>query len=353
MQGQGREGGGEGTTRVPPRSVRAAPQSGGRTWIVAAVVAAVIVAGSAAAYVGLSGLGGTPAVELARIDGSSTVYPITAGGAGEFNPPPRQVVVAFSGTGGGFQKFCRGEIDLADASRPIKISERDACSVAGITGITEFLVGYDGLTVVVNKGNSWADSLTVKELCRIWTSNTTAGACGGAGQRVTRWNGLNGSWPDAPINLYGPGTDSGTFDYFVEEVLAKYKTLITDAFFSSEDDNVLVQAIASDPNALGYFGYAYYLPNKDRLKAVGIDDGNATNGAGPVLPSEATIKGGTYRPLSRPLFIYASAASLAKPLVKDFLRFGFSAEGTALVAPTGYVTLTTSEIAAQVAKIPA
>jgi phosphate transport system substrate-binding protein len=353
MQGKGEDGSSGGTARAPPRSVRAAPQSAGRPWKLVAIVAAVIVAGSAAAYVGLVGLGGTPAIELARIDGSSTVYPITAAWAGEFNTPTRQVVVAFSGTGGGFQKFCRGEIDLSDASRPIKASERDACIAAGITGITEFLVGYDGLTVVVNEENTWANALTVKELCRIWTSNTTAGACGGAGPRVTLWNDINSSWPDATINLYGPGTDSGTFDYFVEEVLAKYKTPITDAFFGSEDDNVLVQAIAADPNALGYFGYAYYLPNEDRLKAVGIDDGDDANGAGPILPSEATIKGGTYRPLSRPLFIYASAASLGKPLVKDFLRFGFSAEGTALVAQTGYVTLTSSEIAAQTAKIPA
>ncbi len=292
--------------------------------------------------------------EIVRIDGSSTVYPITSAWAGEFNNPGRQVVVAFSGTGGGFAKFCRGETDLSDASRPIKQSERDACTASGITGIVEFNIAFDGLSVVVNHGNTWVDDLTVGQLCRIWTQNTTAAACGGAGGQVNQWNELNSSWPARRIKLYGPGTSSGTFDYFVEVILTDRRTndRIRSDYIGSEDDNVLVSGIANDLDALGYFGYAYVVENTTRVKALAIDDGNASDGAGPILPSEPTIKDGTYAPLSRPLFIYASDRSLGRPVVKDFLRFGFSDRGTQLVSGTGYVGLTPTQIAVEVAKIP-
>jgi len=292
--------------------------------------------------------------ELVRIDGSSTVYPITSAWAAEFNNPGRQVVVAFSGTGGGFSKFCRGETDLSDASRPIKQSERDACTASGITGVVGFNISFDGLSVVVNHGNTWADHLTVDQLCRIWTQNTSSGACGGAGGQVNQWNELDSSWPARKIKLYGPGTASGTFDYFVEVILTNRRTndRIRSDFIGSEDDNVLVSGIANDLDALGYFGYAYVVENTSRVKALAIDDGNATNGAGPIFPSEPTIKDGTYAPLSRPLFIYASNRSLGRTVVKDFLRFGFSDRGTQLVGGTGYVSLTPAQIAVEVAKIP-
>lgn len=292
--------------------------------------------------------------EIVRVDGSSTVAPITTSWAGEFNNPVRQVTVAISGTGGGFAKFCRGEIDLSDASRPIKQSERDTCTAAGITGIVEYKIAFDGLSVVVNHGNTWVDHLTVSELCRVWTQNTSAGACGGAGGQVNQWNELNPSWPARKIKLYGPGTSSGTFDYFVEAILTNRRTndRIRSDFIGSEDDNVLVSGISNDLDALGYFGYAYVVENTSRVKALAIDDGNASNGAGPILPSEQTIKNGTYAPLSRPLFIYASNRSLGREVVKDFLRFGFSDRGTQLVAGTGYVSLTPAQIAVEVANIP-
>ena len=290
--------------------------------------------------------------EIVRIDGSSTVYPITSAWAADFNNQDRQVVVAFSGTGGGFAKFCRGETDLSDASRPIKQSERNACEQNGITGIEGFLVAYDGLSVVVNNENTWAKNLTVRELCRIWTANTSADACGGVGPRVSRWNELNTSWPNQEIKLFGPGTDSGTYDYFIEVILRPYGASITADFFASEDDNILVQGISNEPYSIGYFGYAYVVENLNKIRPLSIDDENPANGDGPIAPTEATIKDGTYAPLSRPLFVYASAASLSRQVVGDFLRFGFSDRGRVLIAETGYVALTNIEIAAQVAKIP-
>jgi phosphate transport system substrate-binding protein len=290
--------------------------------------------------------------EIVRIDGSSTVYPITSAWATEFNTPQRQVVVAFSGTGGGLAKFCRGETDLSDASRPIKQSERATCATNGVTGVTEFLIAYDGLSIVVPVGNTFAQNLTVKQLCRIWTQNTSAAACGGSGAHVTRWNALDPTWPDQEIKLFGPGTDSGTFDYFVEVVLTPTGDKITSNFFPSEDDNVLVQAVANEPYGLAYFGFAYLEENLDKIRPVAVDDENAGNGAGPVLPSETTIKDGTYAPLSRPLFIYGNAKSLGRAIVKDFLQFGYTARGTTLVELTRYVSLTALEIQAQVAKIP-
>jgi len=336
---------GDGTQK---RSIQRSAHRGRLSGTAIAVIAMVVLAAvGAAAYIALR-----RDREIVRVDGSSTVYPITSAWAGGFNSPDRQVVVAFSGTGGGFAKFCRGETDLSDASRPIKDSETATCAQNGITGIAEFLVAYDGLSVVVPVGNTWAQSLTVRELCRIWTSDTSADACGAAGPHVTRWNELNASWPDQEINLFGPGTDSGTYDYFIEAVLHPYDTDITADFFASEDDNVLVQGIANEPHSLGYFGYAYVVENTNKIRPLAIDDEDDGNGAGPIAPAEATIKAGTYAPLSRPLFVYASADSLSRPVVRDFLRFGYSAAGQGLVAETGYVGLTPSEIADQVAKIP-
>lgn len=318
--------------------------------IVAVVVLIAAVAGGVAYFAFLAPPAG-PGREIVRVDGSSTVFPITSEWASEFSNGQRAVVVAFSGTGGGFQKFCRGEIDLSDASRPIRQSEIDQCTANGITGIVEFKVAYDGLSVVIHEDNNWVEHLTTDQLCRIWTSNTTAGACNGAGPQVNNWNELNASWPNQPIDLFGPGTDSGTFDYFIEAILGNEPSEHRDDYFASENDLDLVQGCANEVYALCYFGYAYVVPNLDRIRPVAIDDGNATNGDGPILPSEQTIKDGTYAPLSRPLFIYGNSVSLARQVVEDFLRFGYSTRGTELVAATGYVALSSTEIQAEVAKL--
>jgi phosphate transport system substrate-binding protein len=268
------------------------------------------------------------------IDGSSTVFPITEAVAEDFmvaNPGAR-VTVGESGTGGGFQKFCRGETAVSDASRPIKQSEIDACAAAGISFI-ELPVAYDGLTVVVNSANDWAPSMTVAELKTLWEP--------AAQGTVLRWNQVRPGWPDEEIHLFGPGVASGTFDYFTEAVNGEAKASRGD-YTSSEDDNVLVQGVAGDRLALGYFGLAYFEQNQDKLKAVGIDDGNPDNGDGPILPSIETVKGGTYRPLSRPLFIYVSTAMLDRPEVLSFIDFYLN-DGPALAAEVGYVPLSDSE----------
>lgn len=293
------------------------------------------------------------------IDGSSTVFPITAAWAREFSNDQRSVAVAFSGTGSGFQKFCRGEIDLSDASRPIRQSEKDACTNQGIpsANIVEFKVAYDGLSVVVNRNNNFVSSLTVGQLCRIWTSNTSAEACDGAGGQVTRWNQLDATWPNEPISLWGPGTDSGTFDYFIEVILGAVEAEHTEGYNASENDNVLVTGVAVNPYAVGYFGYAYVVPNLATLKPLAIDDEDSSNGDGPIAPSEQTIKDGTYAPLSRELYIYGYTGvpgkSLDRQLVRDFLRFGLTEDpGMVLVAETGYVGLTATEISEERLKIP-
>ena len=312
--------------------------------LIAVIVVAVLAGGGIAAYYLFFRAAGP---EIVRVDGSSTVFPITSAWAADFNDPSRQVIVAFSGTGGGFQKFCRGETDLSDASRPIRASEMDDCTARNVTGIVEFLAAYDGLSLVVPQSNTWVQSLTVSELCRIWTSNTSAGACGGTGGRVTTWQQLNASWPNQAIGLYGPGTDSGTFDYFVEVILGNDPSEHTDQYFASENDNELVQGVASDPNGLGYFGYAYAIENTATLRILAID-----GGAGPVSPTSATIRDGTYAPLSRPLYVYGSARSLSRQVVQDFLGFAYTDRGTSLVDLTGYVSLTVAERAEQLLKLP-
>jgi phosphate transport system substrate-binding protein len=322
----------------------------GKTTIILIVVVVLASAGVGAYLV-------FPRPDIVRIDGSSTVFPITSAWAAEYNTPwystpYRQVVVAFSGTGGGFAKWCRGETDLNDASRPIRQSEIDGpngCTAHGITNITEFRAAYDGLSIVVNPQNTWVANLTVSQLCRIWTSNGSAGACGGAGGRVTTWSGLNSTWPAEAIQLYGPGTASGTFDYFVEVILGNRRTEHTDQYFGSEDDNVLVQGVSSNRNALGYFGYAYAVRNPGIIRILPIDN---EDGDGAIAPTEATIRDSTYEPLSRPLYVYGNARSLARQIVQDYLEFGYSARGTQLVDDTGYVSLTEAEREEERLKIP-
>ena len=261
-----------------------------------------------------------------EIDGSSTVFPITAAVAEEFQNlhPDVRVNVGISGTGGGFKRFTVGEIEISDASRPIKSSEAEAAQQNGIEYI-EFSIALDGLSVVANHQNTWVDYMTVQELNMTWRPNST----------VTKWNDIRPSWPDQPIHLYGPGTDSGTFDYFTEVIVGKVDASRPD-YTASEDDNILVQGIAGDTYALGYFGYAYYAENTDKLKIVPID-----SGSGPVTPTDQTINSGQYVPLSRPLFIYVNKESLERAEVKEFVRF-YMENGERLVAEVGYTSLPTS-----------
>jgi phosphate transport system substrate-binding protein len=269
---------------------------------------------------------GTPVPQLSGsilIDGSSTVYPITEAVAEEFRNVQRnvKVTVGIAGTGGGFQKFCNGETAIQDASRPINATERDACAAKGIEYV-ELPVAYDALSVVVNSQNNWATCITVAELKKMWEP--------AASGTVTNWNQVKSDWPNASLKLFGPGTDSGTFDYFTERVNGRAKDSRGD-FTASEDDNVLVTGVAGDRNALGYFGLAYYIENQSKLKALSVDGGNGTC----VAPSAATVENGTY-PLSRPLFIYIKKSDIEKPEVKAFVDF-YVKNAAKLAAEVGYV----------------
>lgn len=257
------------------------------------------------------------------IDGSSTVYPITSAVAEEFQneQPDVEVSVALSGTGGGMKKFTAGEIDICDASRKIKQEEIDAAKAKGIDYV-ELEIAYDGISVVVNKDNTWAESITVDELNKIWAKDS----------KVKTWKEVNPAWPDEPIKLYGPGTDSGTFEFFTEMINKKAKESRTD-YTPSEDDNVLVQGIAGDKDAMGYFGFAYYEENADKLKVLKIDSGK-----GPIEPTAETIKDKTYSPLSRPLFIYVNKEKLNQPHVKEFVKYYIDNAAT-LSKEVGYVPL--------------
>jgi phosphate transport system substrate-binding protein len=260
-----------------------------------------------------------------RVDGSSTVYPVTLAVAEEFaiENPDANVSVAFSGTGGGFSKFCAGETQISDASRVVKQSEIDACAAAGIEFV-EIPVAFDALTVVVNAENDWAQCMTVDELATAWR----------AGPGVATWSDIRDGWPDREIEFYAPGVDSGTFDYFVEAIIGEGNEIRTD-FFPSEDDNVLVQGVEGNVDALSFFGYAYYLEEQDRLNAVAIDDG-----AGCVEPSTETIESGTYTPLARPLFIYVAVdAADENPVVRAFVEFYLSEDAREFIADTGYALL--------------
>ena len=264
---------------------------------------------------------------LVKIDGSSTVFPITEAVAEEFQKMKKnavKVTVGISGTGGGFKKFCRGETDISDASRPILKKEMEDCAKAGIKYV-ELPVAFDALTVVINPKNTWIKQLTVAELKTMWEP--------GAQGKITRWNQVNPAWPDAPLKLFGPGADSGTFDYFTEAVNHKAKSSRGD-FTASEDDNVLVQGVSRDTNALGYFGFAYYDENKGKLKAVPIVNPKGKA----VTPSIDAVMAGEYEPLARPIFIYVSAKAMDKPEVKDFVEF-YLTEGGKLAKEVKYVPL--------------
>lgn len=263
------------------------------------------------------------------IDGSSTVYPVTAAASEEFNQwaPNVRVPVGVSGTGGGFRKFCAGETDISNASRPINPTEVQLCKDSQIQFV-ELPVAYDGLAVVVNPANDWATSLTVAELKKIWQPEAEG--------QITNWSQVREGFPDRPLQLYGPGTDSGTFEYFTEAIVGKARSSRGD-YNASEDDNVLVQGIAGDVGALGYFGYAYVVENQDKIKAIPVDNGTAV-----VAPSIETVKNGTYQPLSRPLFVYVKKESMARAEVKAFVKFYLSKSFTPLIQTreVGYIALT-------------
>lgn len=264
---------------------------------------------------------------MIKVDGSSTVFPITEAVAEEFqnsDANKTRVTVGVSGTGGGFKKFCRGEIDIANASRPILKSEMDACKASGIRYI-ELPVAYDALTVAVNPANDWASQMTVAELKKLWEPAATG--------TITKWSQIRDGWPDKPINLYGAGTDSGTFDYFTDAINGKAKSSRTD-FTAGEDDNVLVQGVIRDKFALGYFGYAYYAANPERLKPVAIVN---ANGAA-VLPSVQAVNDGSYNPLSRPVFIYINLAATDRPEILAFVEF-YMKNAKVLVSEVQYVPL--------------
>jgi phosphate transport system substrate-binding protein len=268
---------------------------------------------------------------LITIDGSSTVFPIVEAIAEEFgkaNPNVRTPTVGISGTGGGFQKFCRGETDISDASRPISKSEIEACKQAGIEYI-ELPVAYDGLAVVVNPKNTWATTITVAELKKLWGPDAQG--------KITKWSQVRPGWPDREVRLFGAGVDSGTYDYFTEAIVGKAKASRGD-FTSSEDDNVLVQGVSGDETALGFLPLAYVEQNKSALKLVPIEDGNTENGDGPITPSAETVRNGTYQPLSRPLFIYVARKAAERPEVQKFVESYFVSQD--LLREVGYVELT-------------
>jgi phosphate transport system substrate-binding protein len=279
-----------------------------------------------------SGAAAAPTAALAgevQIDGSSTVLPISEAVAEEFQKGGQvKVTVGGSGTGGGFQKFCNGEIDVAGASRPIKKNEIEACAAKGIEFI-EVPIAYDAISVVVNPQNSWVDSMTVAELKKLWEPEAQG--------VVKKWSEVRAGWPDDEIRLFGPGVDSGTYDYFTKAIVGKEHSSRGD-YTSSEDDNVVVQGVSTDKLALGFFGFAYYEENAQKLRIVPIDDSKPENGNGGVAPTKETVLAGTYQPLSRPVFIYLSARSLQRPEVAAFGEFYVKNAGR-LAGEVGYIPL--------------
>jgi len=276
---------------------------------------------------GGDGGGGGDVSGTVEIDGSSTVFPVAEAVAEEFQLayPNVRITVGFSGTGGGFQRFCGGETDISNASRPINDNERAACAAAGIE-FTQISVAWDGLSVIVNPANDFVECLTIQELRRIWQPSSS----------VRTWRDVRSSWPSEEIDLYGPGTDSGTFDYFTETINGEAGASRAD-YQASEDDNILVQGVAGDRYALGYFGYAYYAENTDRLKLVAVD-----GGGGCVRPSDATIEDGTYAPLARPLFMFVKHSAMERPAVRAYVEFLLQVAPT-LVPTTGYHALSDAE----------
>lgn len=289
---------------------------------------AAVAAGITGVLVLVGGL--ASAAELIKIDGSSTVYPITEAVAEEFQAKNRgvRVTVGISGTGGGFKKFCSGETHIADASRPIKSSEVELCKENRIHYI-ELPVAYDGMAVIVHPTNAWAKSMTVTELKKLWEP--------AAQGKIKLWSQIRAGWPEKEVHLFGPGVDSGTYDYFTEAVVGKSGASRGD-FTASEDDNVLVQGVATDPLALGFFGFAYFEENREKLKLVAIDDENDANGKGPQIPSMENVISGVYQPLARPIFIYVNPKSAERPEVSKFVRF-YLENAPALVKEVGYIPL--------------
>ena len=272
------------------------------------------------------------------IDGSSTVFPLSQAMADAFRKanPDVQFALNVSGTGGGFRKFCAsGQVDIAGASRPIKSAESEECRANHVEYI-EVPFAFDSLSVVVNARNTFVDCLTVKELKTMWEP--------AAEGKINSWRQIRASFPAQPLALFGPGKDSGTFDYFTLAIVGTQSSGRGDAT-TSEDDMVIEGGVASDPNALGYFGYAYYQANKDKVKLVAVDDGH-----GCVVPSGQTVADRTYQPLSRPLFIYVNAASVARPEVKAFVRFYLAPENTQYVTRVGYVPLPTGALKVQISR---
>lgn len=276
----------------------------------------------------LAGCGERVETTMVRMDGSSTVYPVAEAVAEEFQASRGgqvRVTVGVSGTGGGFKKFCRGETDISNASRPILAEEIEACRAAGIAYI-ELPIAFDALTVVIHPDNTWAEEMTVEQLRTLWQPSAQG--------VVMRWNQVDPSWPDEPVKLFGAGSDSGTFDYFTEAVMGRAKASRGD-FTASEDDNVLVTGVAQDVHAIGYFGYAYYAENAGRIKAVRIRGEGAADAVG---PSPQTVLDGSYTPMSRPNFIYVSVAAAERPEVREFVEY-FLREAAPLIEEVKYVPL--------------
>lgn len=291
--------------------------------IALAALGAVVL--TAAATAGVSALSGT-----VTADGSSTVGPYAIAAAEGFQKknPKARVTVGISGTGGGFERFCRNEIDLSNASRPMKGTEAVACANAGVKWVA-FTVANDGLSVVVNKSNTWANCLTVAELKKVWEP----------GSKVNNWNQIRDSFPNVPLKLFGAGTDSGTFDYFTEAINGKAKASRSD-YLATEDDNVVVQGVEGERGSMGYFGYSYYEENKSKLKVLSIDQGK---GGGCVTPSVATVQGNKYRPLSRPLFIYAKRTAFKRPVVAGYIGYIFNNEKS-IAKKSGFISLTDRQL---------
>lgn len=277
-----------------------------------------------------------------KIDGSSTVYPISEAVAEEFQKvqPDVKVTVGLSGTGGGFKKFGRAETDINNASRPIKEQEIELCKASNIQYLS-LQVAFDGLSVVVNPQNTWVKDITVAELKKMWEP--------AAQGKIKKWNQIRPEWPDAEFRLYGAGTESGTYDYFTEAIVGESHSSRGD-YTASEDDNVLVQGVSSDKNALGFFGFAYYQENQGKLKLVPVDDENDGNGKGAVLPSIETVKNKTYSPLSRPLYIYINSEAVKRKEVQEFANFYIDNAG-ALVKEVGFIAMTDQEYQVEKAKL--
>ena len=310
-------------------------------WIaMVAAVMAIALAGTACGgdeSADAAGGDGTALSGDVRVDGSSTVGPLTEAAAEFFQEenPDVRVTVGISGTGGGFEKFCAGETDISDASRQIEADEEEACAGAGIEW-AEVQVALDGIAVVINPENDWADSLTVDQLNMIWNEGST----------IDNWNQVDPSFPDVPLELFGPGTDSGTFDYFTDAINGEEGVSRTD-YLATEDDNVAVQGVAGSKGGMAYFGLSYYEQNTDKLKVVAVD-----GGSGPVVPSRETVQSGEYTPLSRPLFIYPSKASLERPEVAAFVEF-YLANADRIAEQALYIPMTPEQVAESQAAVAA